>query len=68
MSEIAKGHVWQFDIDPSELEEIMDKYIILHHMKVDNKIRVRCLNEDSPKENAINVNPILEDSYLWLLK
>jgi ABC-type multidrug transport system ATPase subunit len=68
MSEIAKGHVWQFDIDPSELEEIMDKYIILHHMKVDDKIRVRCLNEDSPRENAISVNPILEDSYLWLLK
>lgn len=68
MSDIAKGHVWQFDINPDEFEEIIDKYIILHHMKVDNKIRVRCLNVDSPKENAINVNPILEDSYLWLLK
>jgi len=29
---------------------------------------VRCISEDKPWENAVNVSPNLEDAYLWLLR
>jgi hypothetical protein len=37
-------------------------------MSEGSNIRVRCISEDKPWENAVNVSPNLEDAYLWLLR
>jgi len=68
MTDIAMNHVWQFEVPADDFTEATKDYLVIHHMKVDDNIRVRCLSQDSPYEGAINVNPLLEDSYLWLLK
>ena len=36
-------------------------------MRDGQKIRVRLLAENKPKDDAIPVRPLLEDSYLWML-
>lgn len=68
MAKIVEGKVWQFNIHPDQFEEISKKYVIVHHMSDGKNIRVRCLAAKKPAEDAIKVNPILEDAYLWLMK
>ncbi|MDN5202873.1 efflux RND transporter permease subunit [Fulvivirgaceae bacterium BMA10] len=68
MAEIGDGYVWEFYIDAGEFEHVKDKFTIVHHMKDGNSIRIRCLAEDRPTEDAVSVKANLEDSYLWLLK
>jgi hypothetical protein len=31
-------------------------------------VRVRCVSEDKPHNDAVKVTPNLEDAYLWLLR
>jgi multidrug efflux pump subunit AcrB/ABC-type multidrug transport system ATPase subunit len=68
MTDMANGHVWQFDVPANEFEEATKDYLVIHHMNTGDNIRVRCLSADSPYEGAISLNPLLEDSYLWLIK
>lgn len=68
MATIAEGKVWQFNIQPGELEETSKKFRVVHHMNDGEKIRVRCLSDGKPTPDAIEARPILEDSYLWLMK
>jgi hypothetical protein len=37
-------------------------------MSEGEKVRVRCISEDKPHQDAISVTPNLEDAYLWLLR
>lgn len=67
MANIANNKVWQFTVDASEFEEYEKKYTVVHHMRNENDIRVRCLAEEAPTEHAKIVRPILEDAYLYLL-
>nr|WP_321410092.1 efflux RND transporter permease subunit [uncultured Carboxylicivirga sp.] len=68
MVNIAKGKVWHFDVDASQFEEVNKKFAIVHHMRDGDKIRVRCLAQEKPTEEAIPVQAVLEDAYIWLLK
>ena len=34
----------------------------------EENIKVRCLSETQPVPNAVHTSPLLEDSYLWLLR
>ena len=68
MAHVAKGKVWQFYIDKSEFEEAIHKMKIIHHMNEGDRIKVRCLAENAPAPDAIQVTPNLEDSYLWLMR
>ena len=65
---MAAGKVWQFDIDKTEFEQVLDKTRIVNHIQKDDRIRVRYLSIASPYEGAILVEPNLEDAYLCLLK
>lgn len=67
MVKLAHDKIWQFIVTPEEFETIRHEIRIVHHMHYDGKIRVRCLSETKPHEEAIQVQPTLEDSYLWLL-
>jgi hypothetical protein len=37
-------------------------------MSEGDMVRVRCVSEDKPHEDAVKVTPNLEDAYLWLLR
>lgn len=68
MVHLAQDMVWQFDLSPEEFDQIEDKKMVLHHMYIDDKIRLRYLAKEQPHSTAILVSPILEDAYLCLIK
>ncbi|BDD10640.1 hypothetical protein FUAX_30720 [Fulvitalea axinellae] len=67
MSRTAEGKVWLLDIPVEDFEEADKKYHVVHHMEVDDKVRIKCLARTSPAPEAREVKPTLEDAYLWLL-
>lgn len=68
MAVIAKDKVWEFDIDPEDMEATREQYHIVHHMREGDKIGVRCMAEIAPVPEATSVTANLEDAYLWMLK
>ncbi len=68
MVNIGENFVWQFTIPAKEFDDFANKQLIVHHMRDGENIRVRCLAQEKPAENAVNVSPHLEDAYLCLLK
>jgi multidrug efflux pump subunit AcrB/ABC-type multidrug transport system ATPase subunit len=68
MALTAKGHVWQVEVSMAEFDRISELYKVVHHMRDGQNIRVRLLAESKPSPDAIQVQPLLEDSYLWMLK
>lgn len=68
MAELANEKVWEFHLDPDRFEEEKQQYQIVHHMREGEKIRVKCLSEFKPREDAVPVRANLEDAYLWLMK
>ncbi|MFV0521038.1 MAG: efflux RND transporter permease subunit [Mangrovibacterium sp.] len=68
MVHLAQDLVWQYDLSPEEFEQLADKKMVLHHMYIDDKIRLRYLSKEQPHPTAIKVTPILEDAYLCLIK
>jgi multidrug efflux pump subunit AcrB/ABC-type multidrug transport system ATPase subunit len=68
MATTAAGHVWQVEVSLTEFDRLSELYKIVHHMRDGQNIRVRLLAETKPSPDAIPVQPLLEDSYLWMLK
>jgi multidrug efflux pump subunit AcrB/ABC-type multidrug transport system ATPase subunit len=68
MTHEAEGHVWQFSIPSGKFNDFVKDHLVVHHMSEGVNIRIRCISEEKPWENAINVSPNLEDAYLWLLR
>lgn len=68
MTKEAEGRVWQFSIPGSEFRKVSNEQLIVHHMSEKGSVRVRCISATKPHKDAIEVNPNLEDSYLWLLR
>ncbi len=68
MVNLGEGFVWQFTIPASQFDEFANKQLIVHHMREGENIKARCISQEKPTENAINVSPHLEDAYLCLLK
>jgi ABC-type multidrug transport system ATPase subunit len=68
MAKMAEGRVWQFIVPVKDFEGVQNNFMVVHHMRVEDSVRVRCIAAESPADDAITVQPTLEDSYLWLLK
>lgn len=68
MTKEADGHVWQFNIPSGNFGDFVKDHLVVHHMSEGTNIRLRCISEDKPWDNAISVSPNLEDAYLWLLR
>ncbi len=68
MVHLAKDLVWQFDVPASEFDKMPNKKMVIHHMRVDDQIRVRMLSKEQPTPEAIVAKPVLEDAYLCLIK
>lgn len=68
MAEIAKDVTWTFEIPAQEFAKLPPDLLLVHHIRNGENIKVRCLSETKPAPNAIRTSPLLEDSYLWLLR
>jgi ABC-type multidrug transport system ATPase subunit len=68
MAELANEKVWEFHLTPDEFESEKENYLIVHHMREGDVIRVKCLSDESPRFDAVPVRANLEDAYLWLMK
>jgi ABC-type multidrug transport system ATPase subunit len=67
MASQADGKVWMMTVTAKEFDSIKDKLNIIHHMQDGDQIRIRCLANEAPTENAKAVKANLEDAYLSLL-
>jgi len=67
MVELAQNALWQFFISEEKFEVLRKSLNIVHHIKVKDKIRIRCIANEQPTPDAVSVLPTLEDAYLWLL-
>ncbi len=68
MAELASEKVWEFHVTPDEFEAEKDNYLIVHHMREGDLVRVKCLSDTLPRLNAVQVRANLEDAYLWLMQ
>lgn len=68
MAELAHEKVWEFHLTPDEFEAEKENYLIVHHMRERDMIRVKCLSDGPPRFDAVAVRANLEDAYLWLMK
>lgn len=68
MAAIAKDVTWTFEIPAKEFAQLSTNLLIVHHIRNGENIKVRCLSETPPTPDAIHTAPLLEDSYLWLLR
>ena len=68
MAEIAKEVTWTFEIPAREFAQLSADLLIVHHIRNGENIKVRCLSETPPVPTAVRTTPLLEDSYLWLLR
>ena len=68
MTGIAKGRVWKVMLPADEFEESTRDLLVMHHMRDNDQIRVRCISAEKPFKNAEEEHPLLEDAYLWLLQ
>jgi ABC-type multidrug transport system ATPase subunit len=67
MTDAVRGKVWQFLVDQETFQTLRERLRIVHHMRFEDQIRVRCLGEMPPYPGAEEVQPTMEDAYLWLL-
>ncbi|MBW2614559.1 MAG: efflux RND transporter permease subunit [Deltaproteobacteria bacterium] len=65
--ERTRGNVWQALIPEGDLDRIRRATKVVHHMRDAGKVRVRILAGKQPFEEAKQVVPTLEDSYMWLM-
>lgn len=68
MVEIAKNVTWTFEIPAREFAKLPSDLLLVYHIRNGEMIKVRCLSETQPVPNAVRTSPLLEDSYLWLLR
>jgi len=68
MTGLAKGKVWKVMLPEKEFDEKTKNLLVMHHMRDNEQIRVRCISPVKPFENAEEELPMLEDAYLWLLQ
>lgn len=67
MAKLAEGKIWMLDMSMEAFEEFKERFVIVHHMRDGDNIRVRCMSEKRPTDDAQAVKANLEDAYLWLL-
>jgi multidrug efflux pump subunit AcrB/ABC-type multidrug transport system ATPase subunit len=68
MLHLAEGLVWEYLIPAKELDQIDPERVVVNTLREGDQVRVRCISREQPVENAVPVEPVLEDAYLCLLK
>lgn len=68
MTNAARGHVWQLMVPETEFEAYTRRFNVAHHLKEGDQVKLRIVSKDQPGDDAIMLEPNLEDAYLWLQK
>ncbi len=68
MTRFGRGKVWQVEVSEEEFRKKTGEWLVVHHMQVNGRIRVRLIAREKPLPQALEVTPLLEDAYLCLLK
>lgn len=60
-----EGNVWECVVDECEIEAIKNKYITGNIIRRGESLVVRTISEAKPWQNATNVQPTIEDAYIY---
>ena len=60
-----KGYVWECKVEPRKAELLTAKYTVSNLKHEGNQDMLRIVSEEKPCENAVQVEPTLEDLYLY---
>lgn len=60
-----EGMVWECLVEEGELNIIKDKYITGNIVRRSEGMEVRVISETKPISNAVNVQPVIEDVYIY---
>lgn len=63
--EVIKDKVWECKVDKKKADELSEKYPIINFRNEDEDIFLRLVSEEKPCENAVLVDAVLEDLYLY---
>jgi ABC-2 type transport system ATP-binding protein len=63
----ARGHAWDWTVPEAGLAEARTRLAISSSLRRSDGIRLRVVSEAAPGAGAVEVEPTLEDAYLWLL-
>lgn len=62
------GLVWSGTVSQSDADKLMEKFVVSSLRHTNNTIEMRIVSEKKPFENAVQVDPNLEDLYLYYFK
>lgn len=65
VTDSIKGKVWELLIDEREANEYSRKFSVVNLHHEGNKVRLRVIDENKPTNDAIIVEPSLEDLFLY---
>ncbi len=68
MLNAVRGKVWELDVSPDELTELRGAYIETGLMREGDRLRLRIAAESVDRPGARQVEPNLEDAYIWLMR
>jgi ABC-type multidrug transport system ATPase subunit len=68
MQQQVKGKVWEIEADRSELAELRDKHLETGLRRMGDRIQLRVTADELDHPGARQVEPTLEDAYLWLMR
>lgn len=64
----AEGGVWSCSVDRDKFEEIKKSYSIISTVSEGERVKLRILSSSKPSENAILINPSIEDAYMKFIR
>lgn len=65
VTECIKGKVWEVLVDGREASDYSRRFFVVNLHHENDKVRLRIVNERVPVSGAINVEPSLEDLFLY---
>lgn len=68
MLQHAQGLVWEYVVPAATFNQAASEQVVVNHLREGDQVRVRCIAPQKPVDTAVQVEPVLEDAYLCLLK
>ncbi len=68
MLEQVRGKVWQIDANPDELQSLRGKYLETGLLREGGRLHIRVVSETADGPAFRQVEPTLEDAYIWLMR
>ena len=65
VTDSIKGKVWELLVDERDANEYSRKFSVVNLHHEGNKVRLRVIDENKPTNDAIIVEPSLEDLFLY---